>query len=131
MEGVPRSLPAVVKALRIQEKVKGIGFEWSDTEDVWAKVKEEMEEFDEERKQNSDRQEEEFGDLLFSLINYSRFVDINPELALEKTNKKFISRFQKMEELAEQEKVVLHELPLEEMDKYWEKAKKLLKQAAN
>ena len=131
MEGVPRSLPAFVKALRIQEKVKGIGFEWSDTEDVWAKVKEEMEEFDEERKQNSDRQEEEFGDLLFSLINYSRFVDINPELALEKTNKKFISRFQKMEELAEQEKVVLHELPLEEMDKYWEKAKKLLKQAAN
>jgi XTP/dITP diphosphohydrolase len=131
LEGVPKSLPAVVKALRIQEKVKGIGFEWSDINDVWDKVKEEMAEFEVEQNLNSNEREEEFGDLLFSLINYSRFVDINPETALEKTNKKFIARFQKMEELALEDKVILHDLQLPEMDIYWEKAKKILKKKLN
>jgi XTP/dITP diphosphohydrolase len=131
LEGVPKSLPAVVKALRIQEKVKGIGFEWSDINDVWNKVKEEMAEFEVEQNLNSNEREEEFGDLLFSLINYSRFVDINPETALEKTNKKFIARFQKMEELALEDKVILHDLQLPEMDIYWEKAKQILKKKLN
>jgi XTP/dITP diphosphohydrolase len=128
LEGVPSSLPAMVKASRIQEKVKGIGFEWDNKEDVWEKVKEELEEFRHEQEQNSDAMEEEFGDVLFSLINYARFVNINPENALAKTNNKFISRFKLMEDLIQQEKLNISELSLAEMDVYWDKAKKMLKE---
>lgn len=128
LEGVPSSLPAMVKASRIQEKVKGIGFEWDNKEDVWEKVKEELEEFRHEQDQNSDAMEEEFGDVLFSLINYARFVNINPENALAKTNNKFISRFKLMEDLIHQEKLNIGELSLAEMDVYWDKAKKMLKE---
>src|SRR5690606_28985106 len=101
LEGVPTSLPAMVKAFRIQEKVKGVGFEFENSEDTWAKVKEELAEFEKETEPS--KREQEFGDVLFSLINYARFTGINPEDALERTNKKFISRFQKIEELANQQ----------------------------
>lgn len=127
LEGVPSSLPAMVKASRIQEKVKGIGFDWSNKEDVWAKVMEEMEEFRVEEATESPAMEEEFGDMLFSLINYARFVNINPENALAKTNKKFIDRFQLMEELILSEKLSISDLTLSEMDVYWDKAKKQLR----
>lgn len=123
LEGVPKSLPAMVKAMRIQEKAKGIGFEWSDKKDVWAKVKEELEEFEVEAETQSDKMEEEFGDLLFSLINYSRFVDINPEDALAKTNIKFLNRFQLMETYIIDEGLSISNLNLEELDVFWEKAK--------
>lgn len=125
LQGVPKSLPAVVKAHRIQEKAKGVGFEWSNKEDVWKKVVEEMEEFKAESEipDNHEKLEEEFGDLLFSLINYARFININPEDALERTNKKFIRRFQYMEEHAEKDGRKLNEMTLEEMDVYWERAK--------
>ena len=99
LEGVPGSLPALVKATRIQEKAKGIGFEWETAKDVWKKVKEEINEFEAEMITNSDKMEEEFGDLLFSLVNYARFIDLSPESALSKTNQKFIARFQLMEKL--------------------------------
>ena len=99
LEGVPGSLPALVKATRIQEKAKGIGFEWETAKDVWKKVKEEMNEFEAEMNTNSNKMEEEFGDLLFSLVNYARFIDLSPESALSKTNQKFIARFQLMEKL--------------------------------
>lgn len=123
LEGVPNSLPAMVKAIRIQEKAKGIGFEWSDKKDVWAKVKEELNEYEAEAEQNSDKMEEEFGDLLFSLINYSRFVDINPENALAKTNNKFKARFQLMEKYIQSDQLTINELGLEKLDVYWERAK--------
>ncbi len=125
LEGVPSSLPAMVKAARIQEKVKGVGFEWDNRADVWLKVKEELAEFEEEVESNQspERIEEEFGDLLFSLINYARFIDINPENALAKTNVKFIRRFQKMEELMKSDAQPIGESSLEIMDKYWDKAK--------
>ncbi|MDB4682750.1 nucleoside triphosphate pyrophosphohydrolase, partial [Crocinitomicaceae bacterium] len=97
LEGVPHSLPALVKATRIQEKAKGIGFEWDNAKDVWKKVKEEIDEFEFELNNNTDKKEEEFGDLLFSLVNYARFIDLSPESALSKTNQKFITRFQLME----------------------------------
>ena len=128
LEGVPNSLPAMVKAIRIQEKAKGIGFEWSDKKDVWDKVKEELQEFEEEAEKKSDNMEEEFGDLLFSLINYSRFVDINPENALAKTNNKFKARFQLMEKYILEEGWKISELGLEKLDIYWEKAKLELRQ---
>ncbi len=128
LEGVPRSLPSMVKAARIQEKVKGIGFEWDNPEDVWEKVKEELEEFHQESKLNSKEMEEEFGDVLFSLINYARFKNINPENALSKTNKKFIDRFQLMELLIQEEKLKIESMSLAEMDTYWEKAKTILKE---
>jgi XTP/dITP diphosphohydrolase len=127
LEGVPKSLPSMVKAARIQEKVKGIGFEWDNPEDVWDKVKEELEEFHQESKLNSNEMEEEFGDVLFSLINYARFKNINPENALSKTNKKFIDRFQLMEQLIQEEKQEIESMSLAEMDVYWEKAKAILK----
>ena len=127
MEGVPTSLPALVKAIRIQEKVKGIGFEWKKKEDVWGKVKEELEEFQVEIAANSEHIEEEFGDLLFSLLNYARFIDISPENALAKTNQKFIRRFQLMEETIREDKKKIENMNLEEMDIYWEKAKINLK----
>jgi XTP/dITP diphosphohydrolase len=98
LEGVPKGLPAVVKASRIQEKVAGVGFDWEKPEQVWEKVQEELTELNQEIKAGTKENiEKEFGDVLFSMINYARFIDINPENALEKTNKKFISRFQYIE----------------------------------
>jgi XTP/dITP diphosphohydrolase len=126
--GVPQSLPAMVKAFRIQEKVHGVNFDWENTSQVLAKVKEEIGEFEEETKQqNHAKMEEEFGDILFSLVNYARFLDLNPEDALEKTNRKFIERFQSMERLITEDKKSLSEMKLPEMDEYWEMAKKQLK----
>lgn len=122
LSGVPNSLPAVVKAYRIQEKVKGVGFEFENSDDTWAKVQEEINEFKAETDQN--KREEEFGDVLFSLINYARFTGINPEDALEKTNKKFINRFQQIEKLAEKQGKNISELTLEEQNQLWEQAKK-------
>lgn len=127
LAGVPKSLPALVKSMRIQEKVKGIGFEWETAKDVWAKVKEEISEFEYEVSINSDAQEEEFGDLMFSLVNYARFVNISPESALSKTNFKFISRFQLMEKMISKDSFRIENMTLEEMDEYWEKAKEILK----
>lgn len=127
LEGVPLSLPSLVKASRIQDKVKGIGFDWNNRKEVWAKVKEEINELEQEVEQNSEHIEEEFGDVLFSLINYARFIDINPDDALSKTNIKFINRFQLMEKLITNNKLNIQNLTLKEMDVYWEKAKKMLK----
>lgn len=119
--GVPTSLPALVKAMRIQEKARGVGFDWDNQDQVWDKVKEEMGEFEAETEK--ERQAGEFGDLMFSLINYARFVDINPEEALERTNKKFIKRFQYLETESKKDGKNMGEMTLEEMDEYWEKAK--------
>lgn len=125
LEGVPKSLPALVKALRIQEKVAGVGFEWDNAEDVLDKVKEEITELKQEvEDQNLDKMEDEFGDVLFSLINYARYHKINPELALERTNKKFIKRFKYIEESAKKEGKVINELTLDQMEVFWNKAKK-------
>lgn len=125
LEGVPKSLPAMVKAHRMQDKAKGVGFEWENKEDVWKKVEEELQEFKEEASlpNNFVKTEEEFGDLLFSLINYARFIGINPEDALEKTNKKFIYRFQYMEQKAAENNQELSKMSLSEMDAYWNEAK--------
>ncbi len=125
--GVPRSLPALVKAMRIQEKASGVGFDWENGNQVWDKVEEEIKEFKAETQVetvNSQRKNEEFGDVLFSLINYARFQDINPEEALERTNKKFIKRFQYLERVSKREGKSLTEMTLSEMDFYWEEAKK-------
>ncbi len=125
LEGVPKSLPAMVKAMRLQEKAKGVGFDWDNKEQVWEKVQEELLEFKEEvEKQEKEKVEEEFGDLLFSLINYARFLGINSESALEKTNKKFIERFQKLEKQIHNEGKDLKNMSLEEMEDYWQNAKK-------
>ena len=129
LEGVPASLPAMVKASRIQEKVKGIGFDWDNPDDVWNKVQEELGEFREEQLRGSENRVEEFGDLLFSLINYARFVDINAENALALTNQKFISRFQLMEEMVASEGKALSDMTLIEMDIYWERAKKSMRKS--
>ena len=128
-EGVPKSLPALVKAARIQEKAKGIGFEWDNRADVWSKVNEEMEELSQEIASGASQEkiEDEFGDVLFSLINYARFIDVNPENALARTNKKFIDRFQLMEKLMTEDNLSLEDSNLETMDKYWEKAKLILR----
>ncbi|MDG1476378.1 MAG: nucleoside triphosphate pyrophosphohydrolase [Vicingaceae bacterium] len=123
LEGVPKSLPALVKALRIQDKAKGIGFDWDNKSQVWEKVKEEIDELQIEIEGKSDKIEDEFGDVLFSLINYARFIDINPEDALEKTNKKFIKRFQFMESEVKKINKQLSDLTLQEMEVYWNKAK--------
>ena len=131
LEGVPGSLPALVKATRIQEKAKGIGFEWETAKDVWKKVKEEMNEFEAEMNTNSDKMEEEFGDLLFSLVNYARFIDLSPESALSKTNQKFIARFQLMEKLIKKDNKEIESMPLTEMDEYWDKAKLNLRKTKN
>ena len=125
LEGVPTSLPAMVKAVRIQDKARGIGFDWDNKDQVWEKVKEEIEELKVEIDQKSERMEDEFGDVLFALINYGRFLDLNPEDALEKTNKRFIKRFQYMETETKKEGKTLSDMTLEEMDVYWNKAKKL------
>jgi XTP/dITP diphosphohydrolase len=131
LEGVPKSLPSLVKAHRIQEKVKGIGFEWDEKEQVWEKVIEELHEFRKEELENSEHKEEEFGDLLFSLVNYARFIGINAENALAITNQKFINRFQLMEGLAVQNGFELNNLSLSEMDVLWEQAKVILKNQKN
>lgn len=124
LEGVPKSLPAIVKAYRIQEKVRGIGFDWQNKNQVWDKVQEEIEEFQrEEKKNNAEKMEEEFGDILFSLVNYSRFVNVNPEDALEKTNKKFIRRFQFMEQKIKEDGLDLSKLSFEQMNTFWDMAK--------
>lgn len=127
LEGVPNSLPAMVKAYRMQEKVRGVGFDWEKPEQVWEKVQEELGEFHDEvsKKANKKEMEAEFGDVLFSLINYARFLDINPEDALERTNKKFKKRFQYLEKETKAEGKSLHDMSLDEMDVYWEAAKKL------
>jgi len=128
LEGVPKSLPAVVKANRIQDKVAGVGFDWEQPEQVWEKVQEELSELNTEiKKGNKDNIEKEFGDVLFSMINYARFIGVNPENALEKTNKKFINRFQYLEKAAKKEGKQLSEMSLAEMDVYWEASKKLYK----
>ena len=125
LEGVPNSLPSMIKAYRIQEKVKGIGFEWEKKEQVWAKVQEEMDELLAEVHQQApkERIEDEFGDVLFSLINYARFIGIDPEAALAGTNLKFQQRFQLMEKLMQADSLDLSTSNLETMDQYWEKAK--------
>ena len=124
LEGVPKSLPAIVKAYRIQEKVRGIGFDWQNKNQVWDKVQEEIEEFQrEEKKNDAEKMEEEFGDVLFSLVNYSRFVNVNPEDALEKTNKKFIRRFQFMEQKIKEDGLDLSKLSFEQMNNFWDMAK--------
>jgi XTP/dITP diphosphohydrolase len=125
LEGVPRSLPAMVKAQRIQDKAKGVGFDWDNADQVWEKVLEELNEFKEAK--TKEDQEEEFGDLLFSLINYARFKGIHPENALEKTNKKFIYRFQYLETESAKEGKQMGEMTLNEMDEYWNRAKALKK----
>lgn len=124
LEGVPRSLPALVKASRIQEKVAGIGFDWEEPQQVFEKVKEELDELQEEvNKENHDLMETEFGDVMFSMINYARFLKINPENALERTNKKFIKRFQYLESKAKETGKELKDMSLTEMDVFWEEAK--------
>ena len=125
LQGVPKSLPALVKASRIQEKVAGVGFDWEHADQVWEKVEEEIGELKVEiTNKNQDAIESEFGDVLFSLINYARAIDINPENALERTNKKFIKRFQYLEHKAKSLQKSLSEMTLAEMDVYWEEAKK-------
>jgi len=125
LEGVPKSLPAMIKAMRIQEKAKGVGFDWDYDHQVWDKVQEELAEFKvEQDKNNLEKMSEEFGDVLFSLINYARFVGINPETALEKTNKKFIKRFQYLEQKAKNEGKDIKKMSLDEMESYWQEAKK-------
>lgn len=123
LSGVSKGTPSIVKAFRIQEKVKGIGFEFPNSEDAWKKVAEEMEEFHTEN--DPVRKEEELGDLFFSLINYARITGINPDSALERSNLKFINRFQKMEGMVNEAGKELSEMSLTEMDEMWEKAKKL------
>jgi XTP/dITP diphosphohydrolase len=125
LEGVPSSLPALIKAVRIQDKARGIGFDWDNKEQVWEKVEEEIAEFKVEADAKSDKIEDEFGDVLFSLINYGRFLNLNPEDALEKTNKKFIKRFQYLETESKKDGKKMGEMTLEEMDVYWNAAKKL------
>ena len=125
LEGVPKSLPAVVKAYRIQEKVRGIGFDWENKGQVWDKVLEEIQELkNEENNNNIDMIEDEFGDVLFALVNYSRFINVNPEDALEKTNKRFIKRFQFLEKQITYDGKKLSDLTFEEMNSYWDLAKK-------
>ncbi len=126
LEGVPKSLPALVKANRIQDKVAGVGFDWEEPKQVFEKVKEELEELQQEVQiGNKDKIEAEFGDVLFSMINYSRFLGVNPENALERTNKKFSKRFQYLEAEALKKGKSLQDMTLSEMDVYWEAAKKI------
>lgn len=131
LEGVPASLPALVKAGRIQEKARGVGFDWEEKEQVWEKVEEELQEFKNEfnvannEAIDIEKAESEFGDVLFSLVNYARFININPENALEKTNKKFIKRFKYLESKAIENGKALADMTLAEMDVYWNEAKKL------
>lgn len=126
LEGVPKSLPALVKASRIQDKVKGVGFDWEEPRQVWDKVQEELQELQVEvEAKNQDKIEAEFGDVLFSMINYARFLNVNPEDALERTNKKFIKRFQYLESKAGELGKPLMDMTLAEMDVFWNEAKKM------
>ncbi|SKB40396.1 XTP/dITP diphosphohydrolase [Salegentibacter holothuriorum] len=126
LEGVPRSLPAVVKASRIQEKVAGVGFDWEKPEQVFEKLQEELGELQHEiNTGDKDKMEAEFGDVMFSMINYARFLGINPENALERTNKKFITRFQYLEAKAAEKNKALKDMTLAEMDVFWNEAKLL------
>ena len=128
LEGVPKSLPAMVKANRIQDKVAGVGFDWEEPHQVFDKVKEELAELSLEiEKGTQENIESEFGDVLFSLINYARFIKVDPESALERTNKKFIKRFQFLEQAAKKEGKQLSEMSLTEMYVYWEKSKDFFK----
>ncbi len=123
--GVPKSLPSMVKAMRLQDKSKQVGFEWENTDQVWDKVEEEMEELHEAVKTgDKDKMEDELGDVFFSLVNFARFLQVDAENALERTNKKFITRFTKMEEEAALQNKFLHDMTLEEMDQLWNKIKK-------
>ena len=125
LEGVPKGLPALVKAHRIQDKAAGVGFDWEQPDQVWEKVQEELAEFNTEIKKGSWKDREaEFGDLLFSMINYARFLKINPDTALERTNQKFTKRFQYLEAKAKELGKTLQQMSLAEMDVYWEEAKK-------
>lgn len=126
LEGVPKSLPAMVKATRIQEKVKGVGFDWDNKDQVFDKVKEEFLELHKEIKKtnNQEKIEKEFGDLFFSMINYARFIGVDPESALERTNKKFIGRFNYLEKEVKINKMDLMKMSLEEMDLIWDRSKK-------
>jgi len=126
LQGVPKSLPAMVKANRIQEKARGVGFDWDNKEQVWAKVEEELAELKDEvdTKASIDRIEDELGDVLFSVINYARFIDVDPEMALERTNRKFIKRFQFLENEVKKEGKELNNMTLTEMDAIWSEAKK-------
>ena len=126
LEGVPKGLPALVKAQRIQDKVAGVGFDWEHPEQVWDKVQEELAELNAEVKNGSNKTiEAEFGDVLFSMINYARFLKINPDTALERTNQKFIKRFQYLEQHAQKTGKTLHEMSLDEMEVIWQEAKKV------
>lgn len=128
LEGVPKSLPAMVKANRIQDKVSGVGFDWEEPYQVWEKVQEELSELNTELKKGNKKQiESEFGDVLFSMVNYARFIGVNPENALEKTNKKFIRRFQYLELAAKKEGKKLTDMSLKEMDVFWNQSKKIYK----
>ncbi|MFO8066974.1 MAG: nucleoside triphosphate pyrophosphohydrolase [Bacteroidales bacterium] len=126
LSGVPASLPAMIKAYRIQEKARGVGFDWEKPEQVWEKVQEELQELktEVESGESPEKIEEEFGDFLFALINYSRFIDVNPENALERTNKKFIHRFEHLEKNAKENGKDMKKMSLAEMDVFWEEAKK-------
>jgi MazG family protein len=131
LEGVPASLPALVKAMRIQDKARGVGFDWEKKEQVWEKVEEEMQEFKKEFNAeknepiNKEKAMGEFGDLLFSLVNYARFIEIDPEEALERTNKKFIKRFKYLETESAKDGKKMGEMTLAEMDEYWNRAKSI------
>ncbi|MEI7980781.1 MAG: nucleoside triphosphate pyrophosphohydrolase [Bacteroidota bacterium] len=127
LSGVPAGLPAVVKAYRIQEKASGVGFDWENSTQVWDKITEELNELREavELKHTHKEQEHEVGDLIFAIINYARIIDVNPEDALERTNRRFIKRFKHIEERARELNKPLHEMDLAEMDVYWNEAKKL------
>ena len=131
LEGVPKSLPALVKAIRIQDKARGVGFDWERKEQVWEKVEEEMREFKNEFNVesndaiNKEKAMAEFGDLLFSLVNYARFINLDPEEALERTNKKFIKRFQYLETESAKDGKKMGEMTLAEMDEYWNRAKNI------
>lgn len=124
LSGVPQSLPSIVKALRLQEKTKEVGFEWDTLDQVKEKVNEEIQElYEAVATKEQPKIEEEFGDVLFALVNYARFAKVDPENALEKTNKKFIKRFQYIEQMAKEQNKVLHDMTLGEMDALWNKAK--------
>jgi len=126
LTGVPNSLPAMVKAYRMQEKVRGVGFDWNTAEQVWEKVNEEIAELQHEIAVGDDeKKEKEFGDLLFSLVNYARFIGVNPEDALERTNKKFVQRFRYIEQQSKKHGKSLKNMTLEEMDVFWDEAKKI------
>jgi XTP/dITP diphosphohydrolase len=133
LEGVPKSLPPLVKAYRMQEKVSGVGFDWENKDQVWDKVLEELDELKYEADNGADpaRLESEFGDLLFALVNYARFIKVNPEDALENTNRKFLRRFAYLEKKAEENGLRLSDMTLSEMDVFWEESKKEESQSSN